>query len=77
MKKVKKVSQGITHRVAQCNECDFYAAYGANGDAKEICDLAREHTRETGHSTVVETGHITHYSLQDAKRYGPFGLKRR
>ena len=76
MKKVKKISAGITHRVAQCDECDFYAAYGANGNATEICDLAIEHTRETGHSTVVETGHITHYSLQDENKYSSFGLKR-
>ena len=69
MKKVKKILSGITHRVAQCDECDFYAAYTANDvNAKGICDLAIKHTKETSHTTVVETGHITHYLRQDAKR---------
>ena len=59
MSKVITTNFGIIHQHAQCEEC----AWSGNADLsiKELKASAKQHCRETGHTTTVETGDSFEY----------------
>lgn len=60
MKKVVANRQGIIHHSSFCAQCDF------NGDDISLDKTrknAKNHAKETGHKTTIETGSSTEYEL--------------
>lgn len=59
--KVEITKFGVIHVHAHCESCDW----SGDGDMspKEFKAAAKKHTRETGHTTIIETGDSTEYRL--------------
>lgn len=57
---VIRTPSGVVHQVAGCEEClltwEYYKTAGK---------LARQHTKQTGHTTWVETGTTYYYKEQN------------
>lgn len=47
----KYIRQGIIHRIAHCQNCDWQEE-----DWKKALNKARKHATETGHKVSIETG---------------------
>lgn len=63
-RKVKSEYHGIIHCIARCDVCD------KDWDSTEVATArrgAKNHTRDTGHDTTVETGTTTKYRLEIIK----------
>lgn len=55
--KVQKQSHGTTHRIAQCQDCDWDDSFsGSNDRVERVAKAAKSHAERTGHSVVVESG---------------------
>ncbi len=54
---VQKYSHGTTHRIAQCQECDWNDSFSGGQDRVErVAKAAKCHAESTGHSVVIESG---------------------
>jgi len=53
MSEVKRSRKRITHRIAECHDCDWNL--GDYRD-KDMATKARRHAEKTGHTVVYETG---------------------
>lgn len=60
MYKVRKEIYGVVHRIAFCDECDWNESWYKDAHIK-----AREHTKQTGHTTHVESGMHWDYKTLD------------
>jgi len=63
MAKIKTTNYGTIHVNAQCEFCGWSA--DGSMTIKQIKAAAKKHTRETSHTTTIETGDCTEYRLLD------------
>ena len=53
----------LVHAIAMCDSCDWrYEDYLGN-----FIEEAKKHTKQTGHSTTVETGYFQNYFFEQEK----------